>query len=147
MVFVWAKQETVLAVFKKCPRCLVYVRQYANVFSVGPCLYFINREDRRYTKKMTLANKSAIFMHFCIFLFFYVTVFYAVGASVGILRPSGTRGHSVSISRIFACRSFLSGKHSLYSATIVGDNERLSAYSTTSLSLSLHRRIPILGFS
>ena len=34
---------------------------YANVFSVGPCLYFINREDRRYTKKMTLANKSAIF--------------------------------------------------------------------------------------
>ena len=61
MVFVWAKQETVLAVLKKCPRCLVYVRQYANVFSVGPCLYFINREDRRYTKKMTLANKSAIF--------------------------------------------------------------------------------------
>ena len=53
----------------------------------------------------------------------------------------------VSISRIFACRSFLSGKQSLYSATIVGDNERLSAYSTTSLSLSLHRRIPILGFS
>ena len=64
MVFVWAKQETVLAVFKKCPLCLVYVRQYANVFSVGPCLYCINREDRRYTKKMTLANKSAIFMHF-----------------------------------------------------------------------------------
>ena len=50
MVFVWAKQETVLAVLKKCPRCLVYVRQYANVFSVGPYLYFINREDRRYTK-------------------------------------------------------------------------------------------------
>ena len=64
MVFVWAKQETVLAVFKKCPRCLVYVRQYANVFSVGPCLYCINREDRRYTKKMTLANKSAIFFVF-----------------------------------------------------------------------------------
>ena len=56
-------------------------------------------------------------------------------------------GYSVSISRIFACRSFLSGKQSLYSATIVGDKERLSAYSTTSLSLSLHRRIPILGFS
>ena len=49
---------------QKCPRCLVYVRQYANVFSVGPCLYCINREDRRYTKKMTLANKSAIFMDF-----------------------------------------------------------------------------------
>ena len=30
---------------------------------------------QRYTKKMTLANKSAIFMHFCIFLFFYITVF------------------------------------------------------------------------
>ena len=68
MVFVWAKQETVLAVLKKCPRCLVYVRQYANVFSVGPCLYFINREDRRYTKKMTLANKSAIFLYFYSFL-------------------------------------------------------------------------------
>ena len=71
MVFVWAKQETVLAVFKKCPRCLVYVRQYANVFSVGPCLYFINREDRRYTKKMTLANKSAIFLYF--YSFCYLT--------------------------------------------------------------------------
>ena len=44
------KTETVLAVLKKCPRCLVYVRQYANVFSVGPYLYLINREDRRYTK-------------------------------------------------------------------------------------------------
>ena len=62
------KQETVLAVLKKCPRCLVYVRQYANVFSVGPFLYFINREDRRYTKKMTLANKCAIFIDFCIFI-------------------------------------------------------------------------------
>ena len=49
------------------PRCLVYIRQYANVFSVGPCLYFINREDRRYTKKMTLANKSAIFYAFLYF--------------------------------------------------------------------------------
>ena len=86
-------------------------------------------------------------MHFCIFLPDFSHRFYAVGASGGILRPSGTRGHSVSISRIFACKSFLSGKHSLYSATIVGDNERLSAYSTTSLSLSLHRRIPILGLS
>ena len=85
MVFVWAKQETVLAVFKKCPRCLVYVRQYANVFSVGPCLYFINREDRRYTKKMTLANKSAIFLNFCIFRSEFLSpLFYAVGAS-GIL--------------------------------------------------------------
>ena len=42
---------------------------------------------------------------------------------------------------------FLSGKHSSYSATIVGDKERESAYSTTSLSLSLHNRIPMLGFS
>ena len=43
-------QETVLAVLKKCPQCLVYVWQYANIFSVGPCLYFINREDRSYNK-------------------------------------------------------------------------------------------------
>ena len=71
MVFVWAKQETVLAVLKKCPRCLVHVRQYATVFSVGPCLYFINREDRRYTKKMTLANKSAIFLYFYSFSAYY----------------------------------------------------------------------------
>ena len=75
MVFVWAKQETVLAVFKKCPRCLVYVRQYANVFSVGPCLYCINREDRRYTKKMTYANLHAIFREFIQFLLIYVTAF------------------------------------------------------------------------
>ena len=64
MVFVWAKQETVLAVLKKCPRCLVYVRHNANVFSVGPCLNFINREDRRYTKKMTYARENVIFMDF-----------------------------------------------------------------------------------
>ena len=37
---------------------------------------------QNYTKKMTLANKSAISMNFCIFLFFYITAFYAVGASV-----------------------------------------------------------------
>ena len=38
---------------------------------------------QNYTKKMTLANKSAIFMHFCIFLADFLSPhFYAVGASV-----------------------------------------------------------------
>ena len=35
---------------------------------------------QRYTKKMTLANKSAIFMHFCIFYRIYITAFYVVDA-------------------------------------------------------------------
>ncbi len=30
----------------------------------GPLFIFLNREDRRYTKKMTLANKSVIFLSF-----------------------------------------------------------------------------------
>ena len=51
----------------------------------GTLLYCINREDRRYTKKMTLANKSAIFLNFCIFRSEFLSpLFYAVGAS-GIL--------------------------------------------------------------
>ncbi len=36
---------------------------------------------QNYTKKMTLANKSAIFMHFCIFLPDFYHRFCAVGAS------------------------------------------------------------------
>ncbi len=64
MVFVWAKQETVLAVLKKCPRCLVYVRHNANVFSVGPCLNFINREDRRYEKKNDIRKRECHFYGF-----------------------------------------------------------------------------------
>ena len=55
------------------------------------------------------------------------SLFYAAELSVGILRPRGTRGYSASISRIFACKSFLSGKQSLYSATIVGDKALLYA--------------------
>lgn len=51
------------------------------------------------------------------------------------------------ISRIFCRRIFLSGRHSWYSATKVGERLRLRAYSTTSSSLSLHSKTPIPGFS
>ena len=39
----------------------------------GTQFIFINREDRRYTKKMTLANISAIFLIFLILLQQYYT--------------------------------------------------------------------------
>ncbi len=43
----------------------------------GTLFIFLNREDRRYNKlkKMTLANKSAIFREFIQFLVIYVTDF------------------------------------------------------------------------
>lgn len=47
----------------------------------------------------------------------------------------------------FCCKSFLSGSCVLYSETIVGERLLLKAYSTTSQSLSLHNKTPMLGFS
>lgn len=47
----------------------------------------------------------------------------------------------------FFCNTTLSGNCNLYSATIIGDNVLLIAYSTTSSSLEAQRIIPTLGFS
>ena len=76
MVFVWAKQETVLAVLKKMSAVLSICPAICERIFGGTLFIFINREDRRYTKKMTLANKSAIFLYFYSFSAYYAYLGY-----------------------------------------------------------------------
>lgn len=124
-------------------------QSYKNADFVGVLSFYSNSSHRRLITAILIAFSLLSVAVFAIFSVMILT-------GIKIVLKLNSRQHNKNYSSIngifinscsFFCNTALSGNCNLYSATIIGDNVLLIAYSTTSSSLEAQRIIPTLGFS
>lgn len=112
-------------------------------------VYYSNSSHRSFIPIILIAFSLSFVAIFAIFsgiIFTVIKIVLNLNSHQHTIRYSSINGIFTN-SCSFFCNTALSGNCNLYSATIIGDNVLLIAYSTTSSSFEAHKIIPTLGFS